>query len=66
MVSVLETMLSTGNDGGGGAGAAAGLDEQLYMKSIIKPKRIAIAMLKYLTLFDKCDSDRFSIVFIYM
>jgi hypothetical protein len=59
-------MVATGNVGGGGGGGAAGLDEQLYMKSIIKPKRMAIAMLKYLALLDKCDSDRFSIVFIYM
>ncbi len=62
MGSVLIAMVATGNDGGGGACGAAGLDEQLYINSIIRPKRIAITTLNDLTLLDKCESDRFSIV----
>jgi hypothetical protein len=46
-------MVATGSDGGGGGGGAAGLDEQLYIRSMIKPKRIVITMLRNLTLLDE-------------
>ena len=52
MVSVPETMVATVNAGGGGCGGAAGLSEQLYISSMIKPKRIVITMLRNLTLLD--------------